>query len=229
MGQTGHPDGKEADPMNKLRITGLVKLMNHVRESLTTGIPPDKEMEFRRMVKENLRQVEEICREYKTSPKKLPAPTYRAYRYLKELDLTQLPVAKETGAPTPQRLRIKNLIANCKAIQDELRQLTESNQKRKKPLSVKDARVMVLLVHIRNLVQLVEKMTARAGGGLGLLSPQSRRAYQWLCYLSERRTWTAIWQPCIWRTHRFRRLRNSPNSIPNGLTCRYAFSCITCR
>jgi hypothetical protein len=169
--------------MSKLRITGLVKLMNHVRESLTTGIPPGKEVEFRRMVKDNLRQVEEICREYKTSPEKLPAPTYRAYCYLKDLDLRRLPVAKET--PAPQRLRIKNLIASCKAIQEELGQLTESNQKRKKPLSVKDAQVIILQVHIRNLVQLVEKMTARAGDGLGLLSPQSRRAYQWLRYLSE--------------------------------------------
>jgi hypothetical protein len=171
--------------MSKLRITGLVKLMNHVRDSLATGIPAGKEDEFRRMVKENVRQVEIICREYKTSPEKLPAPTYRAYRYLKDLDLRQLPAAKETGTPTPQRLRIKNLIASCKAIQEELGQLTESNQKRKKPLSVKDAQVIILLVHIRNLVQSVEKMTARAGGGLGLLSPQSRRAYQWLRYLSE--------------------------------------------
>lgn len=170
--------------MNKLRITGLVKLMNHVRDSLATGIPAGKQDEFRHMVRENLRQVDVICREYKTSPEKLPAPTYRAYRYLKELDLNQLPVAKETPAP-PQRLRIKNLIASCKAIQEELGQLTESNQKRKKPLSVKDARVMILLAHIRTLVMLVEEMTARAGGGLGLLSPQSRRAYQWLCYLSE--------------------------------------------
>jgi hypothetical protein len=170
--------------MKRLRITGLVKLMNHVRESLTTGIPPGKEEEFRRMVRDNLRQVEVICREYKTSPEKLPAPTYRAYRYLKELDLSKLPVAKKTPA-LPQRLRIKNLIANCKAIQEQLGQLTESNQKRKKPLSVKDARVMVLLAHICTLVQLVDKMTARAGGGLGLLSPQSRRAYHWLRYLSE--------------------------------------------
>jgi hypothetical protein len=171
--------------MSRLRISGLVKLMNHVRDSLATGIPPGKQDEFRHMVRENLRQVENICREYKTSPEKLPAPTYRAYRYLKELDLSQLPVAAETPAPVPQRLRIKNLIASCTAIQEQLGQLTESNQKRKNPLAVKDARVMGLLVHIRNLVQSVEQMTSRAGGGLDLLSPQSRRAYQWLRYLSE--------------------------------------------
>jgi hypothetical protein len=77
------------------------------------------------------------------------------------------------------------LIASCTAIQEQLGQLTESNQKRKNPLAVKDARVMGLLVHIRNLVQSVEQMTSRAGGGLDLLSPQSQRAYQWLRYLSE--------------------------------------------
>ena len=171
--------------MKRLRISGLVKLMNQVRESLSNGILPGQEENFRAMVRDNLRQVEEICRKYKTSPEKLPAPTYRAYRYLKELDLSKLPVAKEAPAPAPGRLRVRNLIASCKAIQEQLSELTESNKKNKKGLTVKDEQVMIQWVQICNLAEAVEKMIAKADSGPGALSAQSRRAYQWLRYLSE--------------------------------------------
>jgi hypothetical protein len=171
--------------MKRLRISGLVKVMNQVRESLSHGIPPGQEEHFRAMVRDNLRQVETICREYRTSPEKLPAPTYRAYRYLKELDLSRLPVAQEKPASPPERLRVRNLISSCKAIQEQLRELSESNQKNKKSLTTKDERVMILWAQIRILAEAVEKMIAKASGGPGALSSQSRRAYEWLRYLSE--------------------------------------------
>jgi hypothetical protein len=171
--------------VNRIRITGLVKLMNHVREALSTGIPPGEQENFRAMVKDNLRQVEEICREYKTSPEQLPAPTYRAYRYLKELDLSQLPVAKKSPKTSPQRLRVRNLITSCKTIQQELSEITLRDKKKRKSATIKDPQVMVLLFHIRQLVEQVEKMIHKAGGGVSALSHQSRRAYQWLRFLSE--------------------------------------------
>ena len=168
-----------------LRISGLVRLMNQVRDSLNAGIPPGEEDNFRRMVQGSVRQIEEICRQHQISPDKLPSPSYRAYRYLKELDLNVLPVANQPPAPNPGPLRIRNLISACRAIQDELAGLALAENK--SPVNKKDANpsTAVLRAQILALASSVKAAIESAGSSESSLSSQSQRSYRWIQYLSQ--------------------------------------------
>lgn len=171
--------------MKRLRISGMVRLMNQVRQSLSMGIPSGEEEKFRRMVQGAVRQVEDICKEHKISPDKLPSPSYRAYRYLKELDLKELPVAKEATQSDPGRLRIRNLISACHAIQEKLAGLAVIEDHL--PPSKKGANpgIAVLRKQIQELVESVEEALESAGVSESSLSSQARRAYKWVQYLNE--------------------------------------------
>jgi predicted metal-dependent hydrolase len=170
--------------VKRVRISGLVRLMNQVREGMSTGIPPGEEDNFRRMVQRSVQQVEEICKEYKISPDKLPSPTYRAYRYLKEVDLSVIPVAKERPDNDPGRLRIRNLISACRAVQDKLGGLAVIESHLPVSKKIKNPITLDLRVQIQALVESVEAAIESAGSSEDSLSSQSQRAYRWLRYLS---------------------------------------------
>jgi hypothetical protein len=171
--------------MKRLRISGLVKLMNQVRDSLSTGIPAGDEENFRMLVRGSLRQVEVICREHKTSPDKLPSPTYRAYAYLKELDLKNLPVSTQAVPQKPARTRIKNLISACQVIQKELGEVTAVNDLMAMRNGGIGTRIDTLRCQIQNLARSVETALEDAGSNLSSLSNPSQRAYRWIRYLNQ--------------------------------------------
>ncbi|HPD41782.1 MAG TPA: M48 family peptidase, partial [Anaerolineae bacterium] len=82
-----------------LRISGLVKAAKWAREQLAMGIPPQEAEGFRQRVRGTLEQVETICREHHIRPQDLPAPSYHAYGFLKEISLETLPLPSTTGKP----------------------------------------------------------------------------------------------------------------------------------
>jgi hypothetical protein len=171
--------------MKRLRISGLVKLMNQVRDSLSTGIPVGDAENFRMLVRGSLRQVEVICREHKTSPDKLPPPTYRAYCYLKELDLINLPVRTRAAPEKRTRTRIKNLISTCQVIQKELGEVTAANELMAMRNAGIENRIDILRRQIQDLTRSVETTLEDAGSNLSSLSNPSQRAYNWIRYLNQ--------------------------------------------
>ncbi|MGC9396545.1 MAG: hypothetical protein ACP5J4_17005, partial [Anaerolineae bacterium] len=101
-----------------IRIKGLVALMNDVRERLSAGIPPEEADDFRAMVTDGVRTVEAICRRHHATPDDLPAPSRRAYAYLKALDLKHLPppaadVSTPGGSAAPKTVRLTGVVATC--------------------------------------------------------------------------------------------------------------------
>ena len=171
--------------MKRLRISGLVKLMNQVRDSLSTGIPVGDEENFRLLVRGSLRQVEVICREHKTSPDKLPPPTYRAYCYLKELDLKNLPVRTQAAPKKPTRTRIKNMISTCQVFQKELGEVTAADELMAMRNKQVEIRIDNLRRQIQDLARSVETALEDAGSNLSSLSNPSQRAYSWIRYLNQ--------------------------------------------
>ena len=74
-----------------LRIRGLVRAFNDVRTRLQAGIHPAEAEDLRKYVLGIVNRVEELCSKHDTKPTALPAPSRRAYRFLKELENTKLP------------------------------------------------------------------------------------------------------------------------------------------
>ncbi len=169
--------------MAQLRIRGLVKAMTDIRRQLAAGIPASNAAEFRNEVRGLVAEVDRLCRKHRTTPAKLPQPTYRAYQFLQTLDLQNLPLRDETAPARPGSFRIRNLIATCNALHRELdqlaREMTADNT-----AAIQKAGAG-LLPTIQAQVARVDRQAARAGATPADLPVRSRKAYQWLTFLCE--------------------------------------------
>lgn len=169
--------------MPQIRIRGLVKAMNAVRQQLADGIPKAEAAAFRQQVLGMVAEVEKLCRQNGTTPKQLPPPSFRAYTFLKRLDLQDLPLV-EQGVPVPvQQLRIKNLVSICSTIQKELADL--ACPARTHPATPSRRARAGLRQKIQAHAETVEALARQAGTTPAALPVRSRRAYQWLKFLSE--------------------------------------------
>lgn len=103
-----------------MRISGLVKAADRVREDLRRGIPPEARDEFRDRVRTLVSQVEMLCDEHAASVDDLPGPSRKAYAFLRELDLNDLPEpSEETPAPAPTA-RISGVVGAAERIARQL-------------------------------------------------------------------------------------------------------------
>lgn len=170
-----------------IRIKGLVALMNDVRERLSAGIPPEHADDFRAMVTDGVQAVEAICRKNHITPAELPAPSRRAYAYLKGLDLTHLPspVARESvvdGAGAPITVRLTGVIATCDHYHARFARLTRDDPP---AWDANHADVQRLAAEVRADVEGIAALCREQGGTPADLPTQSRRGYQWLAFLED--------------------------------------------
>lgn len=99
-----------------MRISGLVKAAARVREDLRRGIPPEARDEFRDRVRTLVSQVEMLCDENAASVDDLPGPSRKAYAFLRDLDLDELPEpSEEEPAPVPTA-RISGVVGAAERI-----------------------------------------------------------------------------------------------------------------
>lgn len=168
---------------SNLRIKGLVRLMNHVRDQLRAGIPPEQAEDFRAMVRDNIQTVDRICRENRTTPADLPAPSRRAYAYLRSLDLKHLPKPDETtaGPPPSKKIRISGIVATCNHYH---RRFEKAVATKKRPFRSDDARIQSLVEEIRTETDAIAGICEDAGSTPGALPMPSQHGYQWLRFLS---------------------------------------------
>ncbi|RME10075.1 MAG: hypothetical protein D6802_10335, partial [Ardenticatenia bacterium] len=92
-----------------VRVKGLVAFTNRVRQALAQGVPPEQHAHLRQEVQNALRQVEDLCREHGLTPADLPAPSRRAYEFLRSLDLSAIPTPTDNAPAPPSTVRVKNV------------------------------------------------------------------------------------------------------------------------
>ncbi|MBN1486837.1 MAG: hypothetical protein JW981_04295 [Anaerolineae bacterium] len=165
-----------------IRIRGLVSLSNRVRRQIAGGIPVAEREAFRHMVLDAVAQVEGICRQHKATPYDLPTPSRRAYKYLKSIDLSQLPTPAITESVVRPQLRIKGLVANGTYIQNELFDLVTKN---KIHWTADDPHMIDIRHQICAYTDAVESLCEEQGGSPVDLPKRSMHAYQWLAFLSD--------------------------------------------
>ena len=107
-----------------VRVKGIVKLMNRVREKLSNGLSVRELEELKVCVDNSLDTIESICVQNQIVPTDLPAPSYRAYSYLKNLDLNKIvPVMPSQQGRGKKEIKIPGLVKQCHSISDEINRL----------------------------------------------------------------------------------------------------------
>jgi len=171
--------------MQKLRITGLVKAAQQVREQLAAGIPVAEAASFRRRVRKTVAQVAAICREYDVTPQDLPVSSYRASCFLRDLNLDALPERAATGPEPVRTLRITGIVAVQHEVQARLAAWAVQPQSATAVLTVDQLPVPVLLCLLSEHVTEIAALAQELGGTSAQLPIRSRQAYQWLKFLSD--------------------------------------------
>ncbi|HTE86710.1 MAG TPA: hypothetical protein VK821_18495 [Dehalococcoidia bacterium] len=133
---------------------------------------------FRRHVTAIVGQVEHTCALLRATPDSLPAPSLAAYRFLKDLDLADLPISHAAVEAPASAFRIKNLLGIERRLSammwGELPVL----------LSSSDA-VLRLTSEIKHHAATIEGLCARHGASPPELQLPSRRIYCWLKFLAD--------------------------------------------
>ncbi len=169
--------------MTTLRIPGLIRAMNDVRARLAAGIPPGEADAFRAHVAHIVEDVERICRTRRTRPADLPAPSYRAFLFLKTLDLRRLPIRPADAAPPPPHdFRVTNLVAICDDLHAAILALVDPAAW---PPGAGDPRLAGLRAQLVTEAADTERICRQGGVSPADLPIRSRRAYQWLRLLAE--------------------------------------------
>ncbi len=184
-------------PKARLRISGLVRAQRWAEEALTHGLPADEIQPFQSWLTSIVIQVESVCRKYQISPQDLPAPSRRAYEYLKALDTPEL---TQRLAKTPEKkqkvpkaqananntqngvVRLRNLTTIIENLQEMLYLIAQAQ-----PGSDVDLHLATkpILDKIEGHVKEIETICRRSGSSPQGLPDPSLRAYQWLRFLSE--------------------------------------------
>lgn len=163
-----------------MRILGLVRRFNSVRAQLQAGVPEDEVEAFRTQVRETVRQVESLCRRHRVSPDQLPGPSRAAYRFLKDLNLENVPARQPVEAPggfssvtLKNAARVERHLAQI--MWDRLPKLAESSHEQTQ-----------LHGEICRHAAAAEDICARQGATPSALPAPSRKVYCWLKFLSDR-------------------------------------------
>jgi hypothetical protein len=160
-----------------MRIKGLVRAFNHVRLQLQDGIRPDDVEQFREQVESLVRQVEELCEQNGVTPEDLPAPSRRAYMFLKDLDTDNLPL-RHTHEPANAApgFSISGIVKTGNHFADRLwRELTQ--------LTTSSAACNQLIADIQRHLSAIERICAEHDATPDALGRPSRQAYCWLKFL----------------------------------------------
>lgn len=168
-----------------LRINGLIRVFNHVRAQLQTGLTPDELEPFKQQVQKIVRKVEAICQRNGVKPEQLPAPSRRAYVFLRELDLNNLPLRQPGELASAQSaFRIKNVVNIGE-------QFAELIWRRLDELLSSAGAGAQLARDIERQVVAIEQICAQHGQTPAVLEAPSRRVYCWLKFLTSADQFTA--------------------------------------
>lgn len=168
-----------------LKIKGLVRVFNHVRFQLQSGLRPVEVESFRNQVSTTIRDVEEICRRHKTTPEQLPGPSRLAYQFLKNLDLNNLPVSQqEASVAAKPAFKIRNVVKIGE-------QLAERIWQNLGTLLVTPSACAQLRQDMETHATAIERICQQHGQTPAVLETPSRQAYCWLKFLCVEENLTA--------------------------------------
>ncbi|MGB8697936.1 MAG: M48 family peptidase [Thermosynechococcaceae cyanobacterium] len=162
-----------------MRIAGLVRAAHQVRDQLRAGVPAGDKDRLQQFIKTTLQTVEALCADAQMVPEQLPPPSRKAYAYLKQLNLNQLP---STDAPPTPMLDRSIRIQNVRAQQQEIQQAIAHLAKQPTPDTAQFKRLDQTL---QQAVGQIESGCRQRGLTPASLNGMSRQVYAWMKFLLE--------------------------------------------
>jgi uncharacterized protein (UPF0305 family) len=163
-----------------IRITGIVKTADGVRNQLQSGVNPQEVDSLKNFVAHSLQTIEKICTDANTSPYNLPTPSRKAYHYLKTIDWRNLPVSdrklQQPVKPSTPTLRIKNVLKQQQHIQQQIGQL-QPNYTAYQLESIHQA--------LNHNIKEIDRICQQNNVTPAALTTPSRKVYAWMKFLTD--------------------------------------------
>lgn len=160
-----------------MRIKGLVKASHQVRDQLKIGIPINEVPQFKQYVKDSIKVTEQICAKAKTSPNQLPLPSRKAYKFLKSVDLKNLPIIQQCSTLQSQkRISIRQIRPQHQRLQRQIAEVANGS-------GLNSKQGQDLVQQLQHTAQDIEVLCNRQVATPANLTGQSRQIYCWIKFL----------------------------------------------
>lgn len=161
--------------MKKVRIKGIVKLANRVRQELTGPIAVDRLSQLQESVRNSLQTIDRLLGEAGVGIDTMPVPSQKAYQFLKGIDFKSIATqdsAASNGLP-PGSVSFPGLRSYLDAILDDLASGIDESKLRQIQDSIRESS--------DNIEQQIRADDIRPEQ----LKPEPRAIRGWLAYFSE--------------------------------------------
>ncbi len=192
-----------------IRIQGIVKAAQIARSQLQEGVPPSRLGSFQKFIQETLAQIDQICANAHITPSQLPTPSRKAYEFLAQIDLSNLPIGSQSSSSASvQPIRLKNIRNQQQQFLDAIASLVSQAQN-------SPSQKQQLLQSLQETVATIEGICTQQNATPAQLNKTSRQTYAWIKFLTDesnlerhlsatRRTqklaeemlWTQMQHPC---------------------------------
>lgn len=163
-----------------IRIQGIVKAAQIARSQLQAGVPPSRLPSFQEFIQETLGKIDEICANANMSPAQLPTPSRKAYEFLAQIDLSNLPVASvNSPSVCVQPIRLKNIRNQQQQFLAAIASIAANPQN-------SHSEKQQLLQNLQDTVATIERICTQHNGTPALLNKTSRQTYAWLKFLTDK-------------------------------------------
>lgn len=171
---------------SKIRITGIVSLMNSVRGRIANGLTDDDVTSLKTLVSKRLSGINSLLKKHRYTPKDLPSPSYRAYQYLASIKWKNIHTLTESERrPLSPSIRVPGINTTVRHIFARVRVLEPFLEDKSKRKETKKGATSIFN-QIEFHCQGIQNACERAGASISALPIRSLRAYQMLKFLSNR-------------------------------------------
>jgi hypothetical protein len=127
--------------MKKIRITGLVKLANRVRQEISRPISSERLMQLRENTSRSIETVNRVLDDVGVHLDALPVPSRRAYEFLAGIDFNSIETNETCSSPdvAPDSVSFSGLRSYLSALLDRIAQGPEDSQLRQIHNSIQKA------------------------------------------------------------------------------------------
>jgi len=161
--------------MKTVRIQGLVRLANHVRQQIAQPITPERLTQLRKSTSRSIETVNRMLHNHGARLDALPGPSRKAYEFLTGIDFDSVETSEVPSSRNfaPNSISFPGLNSYLKTILDQIARNAD------------DSRLWFVCNSIRKTSSNIEKQISDDGIMPEELTNQSRHIRGWLAYFAQ--------------------------------------------